>query len=165
MSVVLEGRSIVNSNGFVDLFAWSKGQMGGSVANSNVFVVSKKRSVVNSRVFHALAWSKGGNAVNSCVFVCFCMAEGRTCRKVSCFCVFLLGRNGEMSKSVVFLCVFWVKSKSVVFLYVLGFLCVFARSKGGNVEKCRVCRKCLVFVCFLGEAGRWGSEPSAQPIV
>ena len=41
-------------------------------------------------------------------------------------------------------------SKSVVFLG------VFARSKGGNVEKCRVfvcflgkIEKCSVFVCFL----------------
>ena len=106
--------------------------MGGSVANSNVFVVSKRRSVVNSNVFHALAWSKGGKVVNSNVFVCFCMAEGRTCRKVSCFCVFLLGRRGEMSKSVVFLCVFWVKSKSVVFLCVFGFCVFFARSTGAS---------------------------------
>ena len=65
--------------------AWSKGQMGRSVVNSNGFVVSKKRSVVNSNVFHAFACSKGGNIVNGNVFVCFCMAEGRTCRKVSCF--------------------------------------------------------------------------------
>ena len=42
--------------------------------------------------------------------------------------MFLLGRMGEMSKSVV-------------------FLCVFARSRGGHVEKCRV------FVCFCSAEG------------
>ena len=50
------------------------------------------------------------------------MVEGRKCCKSLCFCVFLHGRKGEMWKSVV-------------------FLCVCARSKGGNVEKClRVAR-------------------------
>ena len=91
------------------VLAWSEGQMGRSVVNSNVFVMSKRRSGVNSNVFHVFAWSKRGNVVNSNVFVCFCMAERRTCRKVSCFCVFFLGRNWQMSKSVVFLHVFWVK--------------------------------------------------------
>ena len=62
--------------------------MGRSVVNSCVFVVSKRRSVVNSNVFHAFAWSKGGNVVNSSVFVC------------------VFGRREDMSKSVVFLCVF-----------------------------------------------------------
>ena len=47
------------------------------------------------------------------------MVEKRKCRKYMCFCVFLHGRKEDMSKSVV-------------------FLCVFARSKGGNVEKGRV---------------------------
>ena len=89
-----------------------------------------------------------GNVVNSNVFVCFCMAEGRTCRKVSCFCVFLLGRTGGVSKNNVFLCVFWVKSKSVVFLCVFGFCVFLLGGTEGNVEKCRVCRKCRVFVCF-----------------
>ena len=70
--------------------------MGRSDVNSSVVVVSKMRSVVNLCVFHAFAWSKGGHVVNSNVFVCFCMAEGRTCRKVSCFCVLLLGRRGQM---------------------------------------------------------------------
>ena len=93
--MVSKGRSVVNSNGFVCVFAWSKGQMGRSVVNSNVFVVSKRRSVVNSCVRHAFTTSKEGNDVNSNVFVYFCMAERRTCRKVSCFCVFLLGRRGE----------------------------------------------------------------------
>ena len=78
-SVASKGRSFVNSNGFVCVFAWSKGQMGRSVVNSNVFVMSKRRSGVNSSVVHAFAWSKGGNVVNSNVFVCFCMAEGRKC--------------------------------------------------------------------------------------
>ena len=94
------------------------------------------------------AWPKGGHVEKCRVFVCCCSVE-----------------LGEIAKSVVFLCVFWVKSKSVVFLYVLGFLCVFARSKGGNVEKCRVCRKCRVFVCFLGEVGHWALDWSAQPII
>ena len=49
-----------------------------------------------------------------------------------------------------FLYVFWVKSISVVFLCVFGF-CVFLFVEGGNVEKCRVCRNCRVFVCSLSK--------------
>ena len=61
------------------VFVWSKGQMGRSVVIGNVFVVSKKRSVVNSNVSHAFAWSNGGKVINRSGFVCFCMAERRTC--------------------------------------------------------------------------------------
>jgi len=87
--------------------------------------------------------------------MCFCMAEGRTCRKVSCFCVFLLGRKEEMSKSVVFLYVFWVKSKSVVFLCVFGF-CVFLLGRRREMSKSVVfSEKCRVFVCFLGKVSCW----------
>ena len=68
------------------------------------------RSVVNSNVFHAFAWSKGGNVVNSNV------------------CVFLHGRREDMSKSVMFLCVLHGRredmSKSVVFVESVVFLCV-----------------------------------------
>ena len=64
-----------------------------------------------------------------------------------------------------FLCVFCVKSKSDVFLCVFGFCAFLLCRRGGNVEKCRVCRKCNVFVCFLGKVGDWASEPSAQPIL
>jgi len=39
----------------VGVFDWPKEQMGRCVVNSNVFVVSKRRSVVNSNVFHAFA--------------------------------------------------------------------------------------------------------------
>ena len=56
--MVSKGRSVVNSNGLVCVFAGSKGQMERSVVNSNVFVVSKRRSIVNSGVF-----------------LCFCMVE------------------------------------------------------------------------------------------
>ena len=125
VSVVAKGRGGVNSNGGVCVFPWTKGQMGRSVVNSCVFVVSKRRSVVHDIVFHVFAWSKGGKVVNNNGFVCFCMAEGRTCRKVSCFCVFLLGRTGEVS------------NKIRVFVWFLG-----------KVEKCRVFVCFLVFVCF-----------------
>ena len=130
------------------VFAWSKRQMGRSVVNSYVFVVSKRRSVVNSCVFHVFAWSKGGNVVNNIVFVCFCMAEWRTCRKVSCFCVFLIGRKGGNSeKCDVFVCFLGKVEKCCVFVC-FWFLCVFARSKGVNVEKCRVCPKVSCFCVF-----------------
>ena len=74
------------------VFPWTKGQMGRSVVNSNVFVVSKRRSVVNSRVFHSFAWSKGGHVEKCHVFVCFCSVERGECRKVSslvCFSSFV----------------------------------------------------------------------------
>ena len=48
-------------------------------------------------------------------------------------CVFLHGRNEDISKRVV-------------------ILCFFAVSKGGNIEKCNV------FDCFLGKVGRWAVE-------
>ena len=73
--------------------------------------------------------------------------------------MFVHGGKADMSKSVVFLCVFDRSKggngeKLCVFVCFLGkvekcrvFVCfwfvgAFARSKGGNVEKCRV------FVCF-----------------
>ena len=61
------------------VFVWSKGQMGRSVVIGNVFVVSKKRGVVNSNVSHAFAWSKKGEVINRYGLGCFCMAERRTC--------------------------------------------------------------------------------------
>ena len=111
------------------------------------------------------ARSKGGHVEKCTVFMCFCSVEGGKCSKVSCFCVFLLGRKEDMLKSVVFLCVFARSKrgnceKCRVFVCFLGkvekcrvfvcfwFLCVFARSKGGNVEKCRVCRKVSCFCVF-----------------
>ena len=66
------------------VFAWSKGQTGRFAVNNTVFVVSKRRSVVNNCVSHAFALSKGGNVVNSNGFVCFCLvdgANGAKCRK------------------------------------------------------------------------------------
>ena len=74
--MVSKGRSFVNSNGFVCVFAWWKGQMGGSVVNRNVFVVSKERSVVN-RI----------------VFMCGRIVEGRKRCKWFCFSVLLHGRR------------------------------------------------------------------------
>ena len=55
---------------------------------------------------------------------------------MSCFFVFLLGRRGEMSTSVVFLCVFWAKSvagpREVLYFCVVWnrFLCVSVMAKG-----------------------------------
>ena len=77
--------------------------------------------------------------------------------------------NGEVSKNDVFLNVFWVKSKSVVFLCVFGF-CVFLLGRTGEMSKRVVfVKKCRVFVCFLGRTGRWGplgpANSSAQPII
>ena len=77
------------------------------------------------------------------------MAEGRTCRKVSCFYVFLLGRRGNVEKCHVFTCFLGKVEKCSVFVC-FGFLCVFARSKGGYVEKCRVCGKVSCFCVFSG---------------
>jgi len=74
VSVVSNGQSIVNSNGFVCVFAGSNGQIGGSVANSIVFVVSKKRSVVNSNVFQAFLCVLGlhsSSVVKCCIFAWF----------------------------------------------------------------------------------------------
>ena len=144
-----KGRSVVISNGFVCVSAWSKGQMGRSVVNSSASVVSKRRSVVNSCVCYAFALSKAGNVVNSNVFMCFCMAEGRTCRQVSCFCVFLLGQGGKCRKVFVFVCFLGKVEKCCGFVCFL-FLCVFAWSKWENVEKCRVCRNVLCFCMFSG---------------
>ena len=113
-----KGRSVVNSNGFAFLLG-RRGQTG--------------RSVV----------SKGRIVVNSVVFVCFCMVEGRKCRKVSCFCVFLLGRRAEMSKSVVFLCVF-ARLNGVKCRTALCF-CVFLLGRRGAMWKS------VVFVFFVSK--------------
>ena len=64
------------------------------------FARSKKVDVDKSSIFKNVFWVESKSVVLLCVFG---------------FCVFLLGRKGEMSKSVVFvervvfLCVFWVK--------------------------------------------------------
>ena len=69
--------------------------------------------------------------------------------------------KGDMSKSVMLFLGFLGKVEKCSVFVCFVFLCVFARSKGGNVEKCRVCRKKSCFcVCFLGKVRRWG--PRAQ---
>ena len=79
-------------------------------------------------------------------------------------CVFAWSKKENVEKCNVFVCFLRQVDKCIV-LMCFWFLCVFARSKGGNVEKFRVCGKCRAFVCFLCEAARWASEPSAQPII
>ena len=72
----------------------------------------------------AFAWPHGGHVEKCRVFV------------------FLLGRPtaGNVEKNNVFVCFLGKVEKCSVFVC-FGFLCVFARSHWGNVEKCRVCRK------------------------
>ena len=90
-------------------------------------------------------------------FLCvFARSEGgnvekyRVCRKVSCFCMFLLGpRGGNVEKCCVFVCVVGKLEKCRVFVC-FWFLCVFARSNRGNVEKGRVCQKVSCFCVFSG---------------
>ena len=113
----------------------------------------------------AFAWSKGGDVVNSSVFVCFCMAEGRTCRKVSCFCVFLLGRRGEMSNNLMFLWVFLGKVEKCRVFACFWFLCVFVWGKG-EMSKSVVFVESVVFLCVFWVKSAAGTpDPSAQPII
>ena len=84
---------------------------------------------MNRNVLCVFTWPKGEHVEKCRVFVCFCS----------------IGK-GKMSKSVMFLNVFWVESGA-------------GRSKGGNVEKCNV------FQCFLGKVRRWAPEMSAQPFI
>ena len=130
------------------------------------------KSVVFLCVF---ARSNGGNVEKCRVFVCF-LGKVEKCRVFVCvlgFCVFLLGRRGEMSKSVVFLNVF-ARSKGgngekcCVFVCFLGkvekcrvfvcfgFLCVFVRWKGRKCRKVSCLSKVSCFCCVLGEVGDWG---------
>ena len=40
------------------------------------------------------AWLNAGNVVNSSAFVCFCMVEGRTCRKIAALVCFFMVSPG-----------------------------------------------------------------------
>ena len=98
---------------------------------------------------YVFAWPKRGH-VEKCRVCMFLLAKRKTCRKVSGFCVFFLGRTGEMLKSVVFFYVFWAKSKSVMFLHVFGFCVFLFGGRGGKCRKVLCLSKVSYFCVFFG---------------